>query len=191
MFYWEHRQFRPFAQMSLVVRTAGSPGDVVPAIRTALRELDPNLPLYNVRTMEELFGQAVARPRFTAVSLTLFALLALILAAIGTYAVIAYATEQRTQEIGIRLALGADRARVQRMVVGQGALLIGIALLIGGAGALALSRLLQSLVFNVTTTDPATFGSMAALLVVIGIVACWLPARRASGIDPVSAIRRD
>jgi putative ABC transport system permease protein len=105
--------------------------------------------------------------------------------------VIAYATEQRTQEIGIRLALGADRARVQRMVVGQGAMLIGIALLIGGAGALALSRLLQSLVFNVTTTDPATFGSMAALLVVIGIVACWLPARRASGIDPVSAIRRD
>jgi putative ABC transport system permease protein len=191
MIYWDHRQFRPFPQMSLVVRTVGRPGDVVAPIRAAMRELDPNLPLYNVRSMDELFAQAVARPRFTAVTLGAFALLALILAAIGTYAVIAYATEQRAQEIGIRMALGASRGAVLRMVVGQGLVLIAIALLVGTAGALALSRLLQSLVFDVATTDPATFTVMAALLALAGIIACWLPARRASGIDPASAIRAE
>jgi putative ABC transport system permease protein len=191
MVYWEHRQFRPFAQMSIVVRTAGRPTDIVPAIRAVLHDLDPQLPLYNVRSMDDLFAQAVARPRFTAVSLGAFALLALILAAMGTYAVIAYATEQRAQEIGIRMALGASRTSVMRMVVGQGVVLIGTALLLGTAGALALSRLLQSLVFDVTTTDPVTFAAMAALLALTGVVASWLPAQRASGIDPVSAIRSE
>lgn len=190
-FYWEHRQFRHFPTMSLVVRTNGRPADIVPAIRGALGELDPNLPLYNVTTMDELLSKAVARPRFTAVSLGAFALLALLLAAIGTYAVMAYATEQRTQEIGIRIALGANRAAVVRMVVGQGIALIAAALLVGTGGALALSRLLESLVFDVTTTDPTTFTAMAALLALSGVIACWLPALRASGIDPVSAIRRE
>lgn len=190
-FYWEHRQFQPFNVMSLVVRTHGPPSEVVPSIRGALRDLDPNLPLYNVKTMDELFAKAVARPRLMAVSLGAFALLALLLAAIGTYAVIAYATEQRTQEIGIRIALGANRAAVVRMVVGEGIALIAAALLVGTAGALALSRLLESLVFDVTTTDPTTFTAMAALLALSGVIACWLPALRASGIDPVSAIRRE
>ena len=135
LFYWEHRQFRPFPQMSLVLRTVGNPADVVPAVRTTLRELDPNLPLYNVRSMDDLFAQVIARPRFTTVSLTLFAVLALIVAAIGTYAVIAYATEQRAREIGIRIALGADRAAVLRMILGQGLVLIGISLLLGTLGA--------------------------------------------------------
>jgi putative ABC transport system permease protein len=141
--------------------------------------------------MKELFATALARARFTAASLGLFALLALILAAIGIYAVVAYATEQRSQEIGIRIALGASRSSVVRMVVGQGLAQIALALVIGTAGALALSRLLQSLMFEVTTTDPLTFGGMAMLLALTALVACWLPARRASGIDPVAAIRHE
>ena len=191
MFYWEHRQFRPFPQMSLVLRTQGDPYDVVAGVRAALRGLDPNLPLYNVRTMDELLAQAVARPRFSTVSLGAFALLALMLAAIGTYAVMAYGTEQRAREIGIRIALGANRASVVRMVVAGGIALVAGALIIGTAAALALSWLLNSLVYDVTTTDPLTFAAMAGVLALAGIVACWLPARRASSIDPVSAIRRD
>jgi ABC-type antimicrobial peptide transport system permease subunit len=163
----------------------------MPSIRSVLRELDPRLPIYNVRPMEELFAKAVARPRITAVSLGAFALLALILAAMGTYSVMAYATEQRSQEIGIRIALGASRAAVVRMVVGQGLMLIGVALVLGTAGALAVSRVLQNLVYDVTTTDPLTFAAMAALLAGTGAVACWLPAQRASGIDPAAAIRSE
>jgi putative ABC transport system permease protein len=191
MFYWEHRQFRPFPQMSLVLRTAGRPTDVVPGVRAALHQLDPNLPLYNVRSMDELLSKAVARPRFTTVSLTIFALLALILAAIGTYAVIAYATEQRSQEIGIRIALGANRASVLRMIVGQGLILIAISLAFGTAGALWLTRFLGTLVYDIGTTDPMTFVGMALLLATIGVLACWLPAQRASGIDPVAAMRAE
>ena len=189
MFYFEHRQFQPFQQMSIVVRTMGDPTGAVPAIRGELRQLDANLPLYNVRTMDELFSQAVARPRFTALSLGGFALLALVLAVIGTYAVMAYATEQRSQEIGIRVALGANRGAVIRLVVGQGAALVAVALVIGTGGALALSRFLEGLVYDVTTTDPLTFGAMVSVLGVAGIAACLLPARRASSIDPVSAMR--
>jgi ABC-type antimicrobial peptide transport system permease subunit len=109
----------------------------------------------------------------------------------GTYSVMAYATEQRSQEIGIRIALGASRAAVVRMVVGQGLMLIGVALVLGTAGALAVSRVLQNLVYDVTTTDPLTFAAMAALLAGTGAVACWLPAQRASGIDPAAAIRSE
>jgi putative ABC transport system permease protein len=191
MFYWEHRQFRPFPQMTLVLRTQNDPNDVVAGVRGALRELDPTLPLYNVRTMDQLLSANVARARFTAISLGAFAMLALILAAIGTYAVIAYGTEQRAREIGIRIALGANRMAVVRMIVASGFALIAGALILGTAAALALSWLLGSLVYDVTTTDPLTFITMAGVLALAGIVACWLPARRASGIDPVSAIRRD
>jgi putative ABC transport system permease protein len=191
MFYWEHRQFRPFPQMTLVMRTHGDAVGLVPGVRAALRELDPNLPLYNVRSMDDLMSQAVARPRFTALSLAAFAIVALLLAAIGTYAVMAYGTEQRSREIGIRIALGANRMSVVRMVVANGIALIVAALIVGTAASLALSWVLRSLVYDVTTTDPLTFTTMALVLALAGILACWLPARRASGIDPVSAIRRD
>ncbi len=189
MLYFDHRQHRPFNQMTLVVRTRGEAGDVVPALRTLLRDLDPALPLYNVRSMESLFANALARSRFTTSSLGLFAALALILAAIGIYGVMAYATQQRSQEIGIRMALGADRGSVVRMVVLRGMALVGVALGIGAVGAFGLSRLLGSLVFGVSTTDPTTFIAMLAVLGATGFAACWLPARRASGISPASAIR--
>jgi putative ABC transport system permease protein len=191
MIYWEHRQFRPFPMMSVIARAARRPADLAPAIRTALHDIDPTLPLYNVRTMDELFARAVARPRFTTMTLAVFALLALTLAVIGTYAVIAFTTGQRSREIGIRMALGASRGDVLRMIVGQGVGFIGIAVLLGAAGALVLSRLLQGLVFDVATTDPVTFAAMAALLALAGLLACWLPARRASLIDPVDTIRTE
>jgi putative ABC transport system permease protein len=189
MLYWEHRQFRDFQQMTLLVRAQGDPEALVAGIRAAVRELDPNLPLYNVSTMEELYASALDRPRFATVSLGLFAALGLLLAGIGVYGVIAYATQQRAREIGIRIALGADRGSVVRMVLSQGVALIGIALVIGAVGAFSLTSLLQSLVFDVATTDPVTFAAMIALLAAVALLACWLPARRASGIDPVTAIR--
>jgi putative ABC transport system permease protein len=189
MLYWEHRQFRSFSQMTLMTRVAGDPNAVIAGIRASVAALDPQLPLYNVRTVEELYGDALARPRFATVSLGLFAGLGLLLAAIGIYGVIAYVTQQRSREIGIRLALGADRSSVLRMVVSQGARLVAVALIIGTAGALALTRLMQGLVFDVSTTDPPTFLAMAGLLAAIALIACWLPARRASTIDPVEAIR--
>jgi putative ABC transport system permease protein len=189
MTYWDHRQFRDFPQMTLMVRSAGDPTAVLSAVRGAVQEMDPLLPLYNVRTVEDLYDDALARPRFATVALGAFAGLGLLLAAIGIYGVIAYVTQQRSREIGIRLALGADRASVLRMVVRQGALLVGAALAVGGVGALGLTRLLQGMVFDVSTTDPLTFASMAALLAGIGLLACLIPAVRASAIDPVEAIR--
>jgi len=189
MLYWEHRQFRAFEQMTLLVRAQGDPYAVVSAIREAVREMDPNLPLYNVSTMEDLYADALDRPRFATVSLGLFAGLGLLLAGVGIYGVIAYATQQRAREIGIRIALGANRGSVMRMVLSQGVVLIGTAIVIGAVGAYGLTSLLQGLVFDVATTDPVTFAGMTALLAAVALLACWLPARRASGIDPVVAIR--
>jgi putative ABC transport system permease protein len=191
MLYWDHRQFRSFNNMTLIVRMAGDPAALIPGVRSVLHQLDSNLPLYSVRTMSELFSDALARSRFATVALGLFALLALLLAGIGIYGVISYATQQRFREIGIRMALGADRSAVTGLVVMQGVTLIGIALGIGTAGALGVSRLLKGLVFDVSTTDPLTFLTMALLLGLVGFLASWLPARRASGADPVNAMRVD
>ncbi len=189
--YWEHRQERPFSQMTLVIRTEGEPDAIVPALRAAVREMDPELPVYNVRTMTDLFADALSRARFATVCLGAFAFLALVLAAVGIYGVMAYSTQQRAQEIGIRLALGADRPAVTRMVVRQGMVLVAVALALGAAGALGVSRVLRGLVFDVSTTDPPTFVAMAALLGATGLVACWLPARRAGRIDPLETIRAE
>ena len=189
MLYWEHRQFRPFSQMTIVIRTTGDPTSVTPALRAAVRELDPQLPIYNIRTMADLFAGALARARFTTLSLGAFAFLALLLAAVGIYGVMAYATQQRAREIGIRIALGADRSAVTRMVVRQGMVLVALALTVGAVGAVTLSRVLRSLVFHVSTTDPPTFAAMAMLVSLGGLVACWLPARRATRVDPMVALR--
>jgi putative ABC transport system permease protein len=189
MLYWDHRQTRPFNEMTLVIRTAGPPLGLVPTVRTAVHEMDPELPLYNVRSMTDLFSDALARARFTTVSLGAFALLALLLAAVGIYGVVAYSTRQRQREIGIRIALGADGHSVTGMVVRQSMAMVAIALILGALGAIGLSRVLRSLVFDVSTTDPLTFATMATLLGLTGLVACWLPARRAARIDPLEAIR--
>jgi predicted permease len=192
MLYFDHRQFVAFPQMTLVVQTRnGDPMSVVPAMRTALQELDARLPLYNVRPMKSLFGDAITRARFATWCMGVFALLALLLAAVGLYGVVSNATQQRTSEIGVRLALGASRSSVSGMIVREGMALVGLAIVIGGISAAALSRFLDSLVFDVSPTDPFTFGVTASLLALTGLVACWLPARRASGIDPAETIRSE
>ncbi len=189
--YWDHRQVGESFKMTLVVRTDLPPESVVPAIRAAVHEIDPKVPLYNIRTLGTLLTEAVARSRFTTVALGAFALLALTLAALGLYAVMAYATQQREREIGIRMALGADRSSVLAMVLRQGVGVVGPALVLGAVGAVVLARFIQSLMFGVSPADPITFAGVALLLGLAGFLACWLPARRASSIDPVKAIRAE
>jgi putative ABC transport system permease protein len=191
MFYWEHRQFADWRQMTLVLRTTGDPTAVVPALRGLLRDADPSLPLYNVHSMDELFGNSVARARLATVSLSVFALLALLLAAVGLYGVIAHATRQREREIGIRMALGADSAGVLRMVLREGMTLVAGALLLGSVGSIALTRLLRGLLFQVKTTDPLTFAAMIVVLAAAALAACLIPARRAATTEPVNAIRTE
>ena len=190
MIYWDHRQFQAFTQMSLVVRSAGEdPLTLVPAVRAALRELDPDLPLYNITTMDALLAESVARTRFAMLALSGFAAIALILAAIGIYGVMSYAVGQRTREIGVRMALGAQRADIAGMVLREAFVLVGLALVGGLAGALALTRLLEGLVYGVGTSDPVTLTGVSALLALAAFVAAWLPARRASRVAPVEAMR--
>ena len=192
MFYWDHRQFSPFNQMSLVVRSAeAGRADLVAAIRRELAELDPALPLYNVTTAGELLDDALQRSRFATTALTLFAIIALALACIGIYGVMAQVTARRAQEIGIRIALGASHRSILRLIVGQGLGHIATAIVIGLVGALALSRYLGSLVFEVSAADPATLVATALLLGGVGLVACWLPARRAAFTDPVETMRAE
>lgn len=192
MFYWEHRQFRGFNLMSLIVRTEGlARATLVSRIQAELAALDPAIPLFTVHSMEELFADATRRARLATISLGLFALVALVLAAIGIYGVVAHATARRSQEIGIRMALGAARPTILSMVLREGMTQVAIAIVVGTVGALALSRVLQGLVFDVSTTDPLTFLATVALLATIGFVASWLPARRASGIDPMKTIRSE
>lgn len=189
MFYWDHRQFQDFRQMTLVLRTAADPAATLPRLRALLREMDPTLPLYNARTMDEMFDNSVARARLATVSMTVFALLALLLAGIGIYGVVAHVTKQREREIGIRMALGADRGGVLRLIIGEGMRLVAVALVLGSLGALALTRLLRGLVFQVTTTDPVTFIVMIGVLGAAGLAACLVPARRAATIPPVDAMK--
>jgi putative ABC transport system permease protein len=187
--YFAHAQF-PMNDMWLIVR--GKPGDL-PALAAMLRErvwsVDPDLPVEQVQTMREVLSASVAEPRFNTALVSLFAGVALLLAAVGIYGVLSYTVTQRTGEIGVRMALGAERGRVLRLVVGQG---VGVALLgiaLGTAGALALSRVLTSLLYGVSEHDPAIFGGVVALLTTVALAAAYLPARRASRIEPVVALR--
>ena len=155
----------------------------------ALRELAPDVPVYDVRTLEDRLADATAYARFSALLLALFAGVALALAAIGVYGVISFGVSQRTREIGVRVALGASRADVTRLVVGQG---LGLALAgaaLGVAAALAATRVLRSLLYGVAPGDPATFAAIVALLVAAVLVASWLPARRAARVQPAEVLR--
>ncbi len=191
-FYFDHRQFEPFDQMSVVARIDdGNAASVISGMRGALAELDPALPLYNVHVMQDLFDAALRRARFATGSLGVFAIVALLLASIGVYGVMAQVTELRTAEIGMRMAMGATRSSILGLVVGQGMVQIALAVGLGTAMALGLTRFLRGLLFDVSSADPATFVLTAALLSVVGLVACWLPARRASLTDPVQAIRQE
>ncbi len=177
--------------MSLVARTAGDPLSLAGPTRDAVRELDPDLPILSMRTMHDLVIQSVAGPRFILTLLAVFALVALTLGAIGIYGVVAQTVAQRTNEIGIRRALGAGAAEVQAMVLGQGMTLVVIGIVLGTVSALTLNRVLTGFLFQVSTTDPWTYGVVAAVVAAVAGAATLIPARRASRVDPVEALRME
>jgi predicted permease len=175
--------------MNVVIRTA-MPVDMLSGqIRSLVQSMDPTLPIVRLRTMDEVFGEAVSRPRLLAQLLGLFAALALALAAIGTYGILAYTVSQRRKEIGIHMALGATRATVLRMVLGQGLRFTVTGLAVGIVAAFGLTRLLQAQLFNVKPTDPATIASVAVFIAVVATAACLIPANRAARVDPMVVLR--
>jgi len=178
------------SRMMIFVRTAGDPWSVASSVRAAIRDFAPRNPLYDVRAMHERVATASAQTRFSAVLLGFFAVVALSLAVMGIYGVMSFGVAQRTGEIGIRMALGAGRSRVLRLVIRDGVLLAGTGVLIGLAAALGTTRVMRSLLFEVTTTDPWTYVGMAGVLAAAALLASWIPARRAAGIDPMVALRR-
>jgi len=173
----------------LHVRTAGDPGGVIPSVREQVQSVDRNLALIAVNTIGELLDQGMWAPRMGAMLLGAFGLLALLLATVGIYGVLSYSVSQRTQEVGIRMALGATPGSVLRLVVGQGMLLVAMGVGIGLAGSLGLARLLASLLFGVRTSDPATFMAVALVLAAVALIATYIPARRATKVDPMVALR--
>ena len=178
-----------FAPRDLVVRASVEPSSLVPAVRQAVREVDPYQPVASARTMGEVLNLVTAERRAGMFLLTGFAALALLLSALGIYGVLSYFVVQHTAEIGVRMALGAQRGDVLRLVIGKGMRLALAGVGLGLAFALALTRLMEGLLFEVRATDPLTFASITALLTLIAFVACWVPARRASRVDPLVALR--
>jgi predicted permease len=176
--------------MTLTIRTDGDPVAIAGQVREAVRSVDRNLPVSAVQTMETVTRTALAQPRFVTFLLALFAATALTLAAIGIYGTISLLVSERTQELGIRLALGADRATILKLVLGQGLALTVIGLVVGLAGAVALARTLSGLLYGVGTLDPGTFIMVPAVLCAVALVACLIPARRAASVDPLVALRQ-
>ena len=181
----------PRARLTLFVRTAGEPTAMVPAIRRAMAEIAPGVPLFDVRTMDARVADAMAYARFSTTLLALFAIVALALATMGTYGVISFAVAQRTREIGIRVAIGATRSHVMRLVVGQAVLLVIIGAAVGTFAALAGTRVLSALLYDVAPSDPVTFATIVGLLTVSVIAASWIPARRAASVPPTDALREN
>jgi putative ABC transport system permease protein len=160
-------------------------------IREKIWSLDRQQPLYNVRTFDQIMAQAIARPRFNMLLIAILAGVALVLAAVGIYGVISYSVTQRTHEIGIRMALGANARDVLKLVVGQGMLLAGVGLVLGLLAAFAVTRIMSSLLFAVSATDPLTYFGLAVILGAIAFLACYVPARRATKVNPVNALRAE
>jgi putative ABC transport system permease protein len=179
----------PWPLLNLSVRSAGDPHGLISAIRRQVSEVDKDQPLTDVQTLEELVGSASQQRRFTMLLLGVFSATALILAIVGIYGVIAYSVAQRTQELGIRIALGADQGDVLQLVVGHGLGLTLTGIVIGLAGAFALTRLMSSLLYQTSATDPIAFGASALLFTAVALLASYLPARRATRIDPTDALR--
>jgi putative ABC transport system permease protein len=178
-----------FNNMTLVVRAAQDPKALAADVRDIIHSVDPNQPVGTIRTMENVVADSVAPRRLTMLISVLFAALALLLAMIGIYGVVSYSVAQRSHEIGIRMALGAEKSDVLRMVIGQGLKLTFIGVAIGIAGALALTRFLASLLYDVQPTDPLTFIAVSVILVAVALLACYIPARRAAKVDPMVALR--
>jgi putative ABC transport system permease protein len=177
--------------MSYVVRTAGDPRAVLAAARAVIREIDPALPVRDVRTMEQVLGTALAPARWSSALLLTFAGVALVIAVLGVFGVLSFVVTQRTRELGIRIALGATPARVRWLVVARGLALTLSGLLLGGVGAVWLTRFMGALLYGVTATDAMTYAGVAAVLVVASVLASYLPARRATRVDPILALRAE
>jgi putative ABC transport system permease protein len=184
----------PYAQApapiaGFVVGATGNPGDVAGQVRREIFAVDKDQPISFVESMDQLASETVALPRASVILLAMFAGMALILAGMGIYGVLSYSAGQRTQEIGVRIALGAGRQDVLRLVIGEGIRLTAMGVVIGAAGALAFARVLRSLLYGVTPEDPAVFVVVPILLASVALLACYLPALRASRLDPNDALR--
>jgi putative ABC transport system permease protein len=188
MVYWPHAEL-VYGGMTMMLRTNGDPTSLAPAVRGVIRSLDPQQPIGEISTMESLLSVSVARARFSASLLTVFSIVALVMAAVGIYGVMSYTVLQRTHEIGVRMALGAQRADVLNLVLKKGIVLGAVGVVVGLAASFALTRLIATLLFEVTTTDARTFAAVAAGLFLITLLACYLPARRATKVDPLKALR--
>ena len=175
--------------MSIVVRTSGDPLQVTRAVRDAIWSVDRNVPISEMTTLEHITGSAVARPKLLAWLLGIFGVIGLLLGALGIYGLLSFAVTQRRQEIGVRVALGAPARSVLRLVVGQGMLLATVGVIIGTVGARLLTRQMQAVLFDIAPSDPGTFVQVIAVLLGTALLASWFPARRALGIDPVTALR--
>jgi putative ABC transport system permease protein len=179
----------PAYAMAIYLRTDVAPSTVTQSVREQVRGLDRDLPVFGERTMTQVAAESVSRRRFAMQVVGLFGILALLLAAVGIYGVMAYAVTQRTREIGIRVALGASRSAILRWVLKQGMILTIAGIVVGLVGALALTRLLRSLLFGIGPADIVTYGVLATLLTVVALIACYVPARRATKVDPLVALR--
>jgi putative ABC transport system permease protein len=178
-----------FSTMWILARTEGDPNGIASASRALVKDIDRNLPTYMMSPLADVVSDSLAQRRFSMLLLSLFALIALLLAAVGLYGVISHSVSVRTQEIGVRLAIGAPRGRLLAMVIGQGMALVLAGIVVGLAGALALARLVSTLLFEVTPFDPPSYASTVFALLVVALLACWVPARRAMRVDPVTALR--
>jgi putative ABC transport system permease protein len=175
--------------MAILVRSTVEPESIAPALRQAVAEVDRTVPVSRVQTMEHIVSESVTQPRFNLFLLGMFSGLALLLSVAGIYGVTAYTVTQRTHELGIRIALGAQVGDVLRMIIGQGMAVIGAGIVIGLIAAFALMRLMNSLLFGVSATDPFTFIGITVVLIAAGLLACYVPARRATKVDPLTALR--
>jgi ABC-type antimicrobial peptide transport system permease subunit len=180
----------PQRGMTLVVKTDGNPVAITGQVRDAIRSIDRNLPVSDIKTMESVTAAALSQPRFVTFLLALFATTALTLAAIGIYGTISLLVAERMQEMGIRLALGANRPAILKLVLGQGLVMTAIGLAVGLAAAVALTRTLSGLIYGVGTLDPLTFVTVPALLAIVAMLACFIPARRAASVDPITTLRQ-
>jgi putative ABC transport system permease protein len=187
--------FEPFAQVQvfggggLVIRSASNAAGLISAATRLIKSIAPQVPIEKVLTVAQIRDESVAPRRLNATLVSSFGVLAVIIAAVGIAGVLAFSVSARTTEIGIRMTLGADSARVQRMILGEGGVLLAIGLVLGVGGALFATRMIRGLLFGVAPHDPVTLGGVAVAMLVVGIAACWLPALRAARIQPAVAIR--
>jgi predicted permease len=189
-FYLADRQ-QPFTSRFVTVRTAADPRSALTSIRAAVSALDRDLPVARLHTIDQLMNESVAAPRFRTTLVTVFAILGLVLAAVGIYGVMAQTVSERARELGVRVALGATTRDVMRMVLAEAFALAAAGVVLGVAGAVAATRLMAALLFGVTPTDPATFVSTAGFLMVIALAGSYVPARRATRVDPIAILRSE